>query len=84
MFWELARNPSWQDRLRKELLARLPAKDKMLPRFRELDSLPVLEAVINEALRLHPAAPASLQRETPAGGKFLDGYFIPEKVMLAI
>ena len=84
MFWELARNPSWQDRLRKELVAPLPANDKMLPRFRELDDLPVLDAVINEALRLHPAAPASLQRETPVGGKQLDGYFIPEKVEFSI
>ena len=80
MFWELARNPAWQDRLRKELVARLPANDKTLPRLRELDDLPVLAAVINEALRLHPAAPASLQRETPVGGKVLDGHYIPEKV----
>ncbi len=80
MFWELARNPAWQDRLRKELAARLPANDKTLPCFRESDDLPVLAAVINEALRLHPAAPASLPRETPVGGKVLDGYYIPEKV----
>jgi len=84
MFWELARNPLWQDRLRKELVARLPANEKMLPRFRELDDLPVLDAVINEALRLHPAAPASLQRETPVGGKVLNGYYIPEKVEFSI
>jgi cytochrome P450 len=40
----------------------------------------VLEAVINEALRLHPAAPASLPRETPAGGRTLNGVHIPAKV----
>lgn len=84
LFWELARNPSWQDQLRKELLTRLPSERNALPRFRELDDLPVLEAVINEALRLHPAAPASLQRETPARGKVLAGYYIPEKVMPTI
>jgi cytochrome P450 len=40
----------------------------------------VLSAVIDEALRLHPAAPASLPRETPAGGRLLNGYTIPHKV----
>jgi cytochrome P450 len=80
MFWELARHPLWQDRLQKELLAHPLPADQTLSRFLELDDLPVLEAVINEALRLHPAAPASLQRETPAGGKELDGCYIPAKV----
>ncbi len=83
MFWELARHPLWQDRVRKELLACQPPSEKTLSRFRELDDLPVLDAVINEALRLHPAAPASLQRETPTGGRVLAGYNIPEKVMFA-
>jgi len=45
---------------------------------------PVLEAVINEALRLHPAAPASLQRATPVGGAQLGVYYIPEKVILCL
>jgi Cytochrome P450 len=83
MFWELARNPSWQNQLHQELLTRLPANDEVLPCFRDLDDLPVLDAVINEALCLHPAAPPSLQRETPVGGKVLDGYHIPEKVNLS-
>ena len=41
---------------------------------------PVLEAVISEALRLHPAAPASLQRATPPGGVQLGSYYIPGDV----
>lgn len=40
----------------------------------------MLDAVINEALRLHPAAPASLPRITPKGGYELGGYRIPENV----
>ncbi|MCJ1475735.1 hypothetical protein MMC13_004399 [Lambiella insularis] len=84
MFWELAQNPLWQDRLHKELLAHSLPADQTLSRFLELDDLPVLEAVINEALRLHPAAPASLQRETPAGGKELDGYYIPAKTVVSM
>jgi hypothetical protein len=39
-----------------------------------------LDAVINEALRLHPAAPASLPRITPKGGHNLGSHRIPENV----
>jgi len=42
--------------------------------------LPILDAVITEALRLHPAAPSSLQRITPAGGRTVDGVQVPENV----
>ena len=51
-----------------------------LPDFRDICELPLLDAVINEGLRLHPAAPASLPRETPAGGRMLNGVHVPEKV----
>jgi cytochrome P450 len=50
------------------------------PPYHALASLLVLDAVINESLRLHPAAPASLQRSTPTGGRDLDGYYIPQGV----
>ena len=80
MCWELARNPSWQDRLRAELQTCTPAKGETFPSFHDLDALPILDAVIQESLRLHPAAPGSLPRETPAGGRILDGYFVPENV----
>lgn len=76
LFWELAKYPIWQDKLREELLG-LPSTT---PTFQEVQDLPVLDAVINEALRLHPAAPASLPRETPRGGSEMNGFFIAEKV----
>jgi hypothetical protein len=44
-------------------------------------NLEVLEDVVKEALRLHTAAPASLWRVVPEGGRLLDGYFIPENVI---
>ena len=80
MCWELARNPLWQDRLRAELQTCTLAQDETIPSFHELNALPVLDAVIQESLRLHPPAPGSLPRETPAGGRILDGYFVPENV----
>lgn len=43
-----------------------------------LEKLPILNAVIDETLRLFCAAPATLPRVTPPNGATLGGYFIPE------
>lgn len=74
LFWQLAQC-KWQDRLRDEL-ADIPLVDGIAT-FSDVDRCRILDAVIAESLRLFPAAPASLQRETPAGGRELSGYFIP-------
>ncbi|KAH8808973.1 cytochrome P450 monooxygenase, partial [Xylogone sp. PMI_703] len=42
----------------------------------ELEKLPILNAVINETLRLYGAAPGSLLRVVPKQGATLSGYFI--------
>lgn len=45
----------------------------------QLEKLPYLNCVIDEALRLYGAAPGSLPRSAPKGGFTLpSGYFIPE------
>lgn len=79
LFWELTRHPTWQSRLRAELSAQEPWANGM-PSYSDVLDLPVLAAVINEALRLHPAAPASLPRVVPTDGRVLNGVFIPEQV----
>ena len=76
LFWELTRHPEWQTRVREELLQHSDIQDSQ-------GTMPILEAVINEALRLHPAAPASLLRIVPAGGAELAGYHLPPKVRVA-
>jgi cytochrome P450 len=43
----------------------------------DLEQLPLLNAVINETLRLYCAVPGSLPRVVPEGGATLDGYFVP-------
>jgi cytochrome P450 len=80
LFWELAKHKEWQDKLRNELKTTLAPEVHEAPPYHTLAALPVLDAVINESLRLHPAAPASLQRSTPTGGRDLDGYHIPQGV----
>jgi len=44
----------------------------------ELEKLPVLNAIIDEALRLYGAAPGSLPRVVPQGGATVDGYYLPQ------
>lgn len=79
LFWQLAQC-DWQNRLRDEL-ARIKFIDGV-PTFAAVEGCKILDAVIAESLRLFPAAPASLQRETPAEGRHLSGYFIPGGVSL--
>ncbi|KKY24317.1 putative cytochrome p450 monooxygenase [Diplodia seriata] len=44
---------------------------------RECEALPLLNAVVNETLRMYGAAPGSLPRTVPPGGATLAGHFLP-------
>ncbi|MCJ1330893.1 hypothetical protein MMC10_007580 [Thelotrema lepadinum] len=46
--------------------------------FSEAQNMPYLQAVIKEALRLHPASGQLLAREIPIEGTTLAGYFFPQ------
>ncbi|UPX09407.1 uncharacterized protein EKO05_0000097 [Ascochyta rabiei] len=46
--------------------------------FQEAQSMPYLQAVIKESLRLHPAVGTILPRKVPEGGATLAGTFFPE------
>lgn len=50
--------------------------------FQEGQKLQYLQAVIKEALRLHPAVGMPLARVVPQGGAMLAGQFFPENVRL--
>lgn len=85
LFWTLAKYPEWQVRLRTELAT--VSEDSWsdgIPTYKDIRELPLLEAVINEALRLYPAAPSSMMRETPPGGRVLNNVLVPEKVGLEL
>ncbi|KAK0256182.1 hypothetical protein LTR12_003017 [Friedmanniomyces endolithicus] len=77
LFWSLARFPEWQNHVRKEMHEKLGRAAQGPYEMQALNGLPVVDAVINEALRLYPAAPASLPRVTPQEGWQWNAYTIP-------
>ncbi|KAL1891312.1 hypothetical protein Sste5346_007772 [Sporothrix stenoceras] len=48
----------------------------------DLEKLPLLNAVIDETLRLYGAAPGALQRTVPRGGATFANHFVPEGTMI--
>jgi cytochrome P450 len=74
LLWAVAQRPSLQDALKAEL-SNLSEDDL---NDAHLAKLPLLNAVINETLRLYGAAPGSLCRSIPSGGAELCGYNLPE------
>lgn len=74
----LSLSPRHQALLRVEL-----ASTDTLPTFKQIDSLPLLNAIILETLRLNPPIPGSQRRVTPKAGCTLGEYYIPGGVTVA-
>ncbi|RDW76836.1 cytochrome P450 [Aspergillus mulundensis] len=73
LVWAVLSRPQLQRDLENELLGLGESYDDA-----KLETLPLLNAVIKETLRLYGAAPGSLPRSVPEGGATLGGYFISE------
>lgn len=73
----LWRNPRYLARLREELKG---VSDPIT--YVQAKSIPYLEAVIKEALRVHPAAGLPIQRVVPQGGRTIAGRFFPAGVSI--
>ncbi|KAM5353625.1 hypothetical protein ACJ41O_000275 [Fusarium nematophilum] len=54
------------------------------PTFKESQQMPYLQAVIKEALRMHPATGLPLERIVPEGGATISGHFFPEGTIVGI
>jgi len=82
VYYELSRRPDLQKRLREEvssvtpnLIFPLPEGQTLeLPKFKNIDALPLLDAIIQETLRKWPAVPGGQPRVTPSSGCKLAGY----------
>ncbi|KAL2181595.1 cytochrome P450 [Thermothelomyces heterothallicus CBS 202.75] len=84
LMWELSQPSSMhrQRKLQEELAAAAAAASSSHPGAgagpgASLDRLPYLDAVVMEGLRCFPAIPMSLPRSVPAGGRTVDGFFLP-------
>ncbi|GJC84894.1 putative sterigmatocystin biosynthesis P450 monooxygenase STCB [Colletotrichum liriopes] len=75
LVWAVLKRPDLQDRLEKEVTSVGEEFDDAA-----LEKLPLLNAVIDETLRLYGAAPGNLPRTVPPNGTTIAGFFIPEGI----
>ncbi|KAI5460621.1 cytochrome P450 [Mariannaea sp. PMI_226] len=89
--YEMSRRPSLQDKLRKELESlkttlRHPAPvsdDLPLPSQKEIESLPLLDAIIMETMRRYPVISGPLPRVAPSDFTLGGNAFIPKGTQVA-
>ncbi|KAH8758356.1 cytochrome P450 family protein [Diaporthe sp. PMI_573] len=85
VMWNLLKHPESLAKLRAEI-------DTMISNgeisesltFSDTQKMPYLQAVVKEAIRLHPAAGLPMQRVVPKGGAQLAGQFFPEGTYVGI
>ncbi|GJN16004.1 hypothetical protein PR202_gb02954 [Eleusine coracana subsp. coracana] len=73
---ELLRNPSIMDKARAEIKGVLGDKETI--EEPDAASLPYLQAVVKEAMRLHPVAPIMLPHKAVEDGVEVCGYAVPQ------
>ncbi|KAL5498955.1 hypothetical protein ACEPAH_1473 [Sanghuangporus vaninii] len=82
--YHVARNPAVQARLQKELDEALGGEDDPIATYEQVKRVPYLEAVINEALRIHAPSGIGLPRVAPEGGLTVLGKTFPEGTVLSV
>ncbi|KAK4221312.1 cytochrome P450 [Podospora fimiseda] len=81
ILYYLARNPSVYERLQREINVELSGDEFTVAEARKLV---YLDAVIMEALRMHPVLGFVLERVVPKGGTELSGKYLPEGTVVGI
>jgi benzoate 4-monooxygenase len=82
--YHIARNPRVQKKLQDELDEEFGSNFDEVPTWDQVKKLPYLEAVINEALRIHSTSSIGLPRVVPEGGMKVLGQFFPEGTVLSV
>lgn len=82
LFFELACDQDSQKKLQGEVDELFEAQEEVT--IRSLANLPFLDAVINEALRLHPPVPSGVQRVIPSQGMHIGNMFIPADTLVQV
>lgn len=80
ILYYLLKNPSCMQKIREEitkLQAGGTSSEESIT-FKESQDMPYLQAIIREALRIHPATGLPLERVVPEGGATISGKFFPE------
>lgn len=83
VFYYILKNPDVRKRLEEELRPVLPTASSPIPRLSELEKLPYLTAVINEANRLADGVAGRLARVAPDEDLVCHGYKIPRGVTIS-
>ncbi|KAF1989255.1 cytochrome P450 [Aulographum hederae CBS 113979] len=85
ILYHLLKNPECLQKLLEEIDERFAQSRLSHPvSLAEADSMPYLQAVMYEALRLHPAVGMSLPRVAPRGGIDVDGMHLPEGTVVGV
>ncbi|KAI5921572.1 cytochrome P450 [Camillea tinctor] len=86
ILYHLLKYPETLAKLREEISTFQEAGKVSYPyiKFKEAQEMPYLQAVIKEALRLHPATGLPIERVVPAGGATISGKFFPEGTIVGV
>ncbi|KAK1992154.1 cytochrome P450 [Colletotrichum falcatum] len=76
ILYHLLKRPGCYQKLREEADAVQPSRRSEFT-FHETQGMPFLQAVIKEALRIHPAFGVPIERVVPEGGATIAGRFFP-------
>lgn len=81
IFYHLLKNPRCMERLLEEIDDVVGTMDVASPvTFNQANNMPYLQAVMNEALRIHPVVGQSLPRVVPEGGLQVESHWLPQGV----
>jgi len=80
ILFELAKNPDWQERLRKECQDYAREHNKEALTYDDLDAIPDLEHTMLEGQRLHPSVPIASRRSIRE--MEMGGYRIPPHTLM--